>query len=566
MVSHKETTMTNQATRRTPQQVMRLSRLGSFHQSRLSFMRILLRRIQQEQWRFSRPTFSFDSIGVGYAVYAAHTPERTYSLIVFGHDLPAEKRSDRVIADAWDATFTLFDGVPTAADIERLAANVPLQEAGRVSEKELTLSRANRSERIWEAVITALAQGQQPSLSLLKSVGYLMRTTAVYGSGKFGAADYQKNADRPECSAPFQLEMLSVYLVRCYARDLVEYLAHVRGGEQATRLSEDNAQALGIGNSTGLGMAPFLINHPILFNHWIMARENAICSVRNIEHASDTEVACFMQLLQRSIALVNDWHSAHPQQKEKIALLRLDMQRLTQHLTTIDFSEDCPWNRLYQWVEEHLCVEAQELIASLLLEPYGHLVDQLAASLATDNHTHIIDGSMTLADLKSIIRREYDWALAIDWTHPDNIARVWYVSEEKLEPRLGERFSEDIADYEQPLAPARDVGQLYITIEQLPGDGTVADFLFSQPTFRSTIRRIQRLTKHPFAEIRDNTISASMLPIDMLRCKLSFFGATHFDPKSDRWVRISMYQNAPYPHQLQHSNTDYWPYPQTPMS
>jgi len=32
---------------------------------------------------------------------------------------------------------------------------------------------------------------------------------------------------------------------------------------------------LGIGNSTGLGMAPFLINHPQLIQQWILSRECA---------------------------------------------------------------------------------------------------------------------------------------------------------------------------------------------------------------------------------------------------------------------------------------------------
>ena len=33
---------------------------------------------------------------------------------------------------------------------------------------------------------------------------------------------------------------------------------------------------LGVGNSTGLGMAPFLINHPQLLNNWINAKETAL--------------------------------------------------------------------------------------------------------------------------------------------------------------------------------------------------------------------------------------------------------------------------------------------------
>jgi hypothetical protein len=129
--------------RRDPTLVMRLERLGANHQCRLSFIRILTRRMKREKWTFTRPVFEVNEIGVGHAVYTATGPARSYSLVTFAHDLPAEKRSDRVIATAWDATFTLFDGVPTAADIERLSKNVPLQEAGRVSEKEITVARAN---------------------------------------------------------------------------------------------------------------------------------------------------------------------------------------------------------------------------------------------------------------------------------------------------------------------------------------------------------------------------------------------------------------------------------------
>jgi hypothetical protein len=52
-----------------------------------------------------------------------------------------------------------------------------------------------------------------------------------------------------------------------------------------------------------------------------------------------------------------------------------------------------------------------------------------------------------------------------------------------------------------------------------------------------------------------------MVPLDLLRCKLSFFGATRFDPKSDRWLRINMYQYAPYPNELASCRRDNWVYP-----
>ena len=82
-------------------------------------MRALLRNLQNQRWSFERASWDVDSEGVGTAVYCAVGPERTYSLICFAHDLPDDQRSDRVIATAWDATFTLFDGIPESGDIER---------------------------------------------------------------------------------------------------------------------------------------------------------------------------------------------------------------------------------------------------------------------------------------------------------------------------------------------------------------------------------------------------------------------------------------------------------------
>lgn len=547
---------------RPPGQVMRLARMGSSHACRLSFMRVLLRRLARENWRFDRPAWNIDARGVGHAVYTAHGPTRSYSLVAFAHDLPAEQRSDRVIAEAWDATFTLFDGVPDESDIARLAKNVPLQEAGRISEAELSLSRANRSVRLWSHVVDELAAGRQPEQSEIDAVGYLMRTTAVYGSGKFGAADRETIAGRPEFAAPFQVEMLSVYLTRAFVRDLVEHMARARGYEKAVPLDEPLAERLGIGNSTGLGMAPFLINHPVLLNNWIAAREMALARVRALKRVSGAERAIFDEMLARAEISVAQWRSQHPIQLEKLADLTADMKALGDHLDTADLTGDAPWDALYRWAQTTLSLEGQELLVCLMLEPYGPLVDDLAEAMsAGESIARRIDGAMSLGALRLLIEEHYDWALSVDWTARESIARAWYVSEEKLEPRLGERFEEPIEDYEQPLAPGRDAASLWDTLSSWPEDETVGRFLLCHPEHRHILRRVQTIAKASYGEIRDNTIGAGVLPIDMLRCKLAFFGAVHFDPRSDRWVRISMYRGAPYPQTLSLENADFWSYP-----
>ena len=548
---------------RPPQTVMRLKRLGSFHQCRLSFMRVLLRRLARESWQFTRPVFDIDAQGVGRAVYTATGPERSYSLVAFAHDLPDEMRSDRVIAEAWDCTFCLFDGVPDTADLDRLAQNVPLQEAGRISETELSLSRANRSVRLWTHVVEALSAGRQPEMAQIDAVGYLMRTTAVYGSGKFGAADRETIAGRDEVAGPFQVEMLSVYLTRAFVRDLVEHMARTRGGAAAVRMDPLIARRLGIGNSTGLGMAPYIVNHPVLFNNWILAREEAIARVRSLPEASATEAALFRTLLRRSIHSVSLWHSEHPGQIAKLDALRADIDALSAYVAGDDLTRKYPWDRLYLWGEEAMSEEGQEMVASLILEPYPDLVDGLAHCMADSNADAFrIDGGMEVGALRRLIESVFGWALEVDWDAREHCARAWYVSEEKLEPRLGERFEEPIAAYEQPLAPARDAAAAHRALEDWDDSAPVADFVLRHPEHRHAVRRAQMAPLAPYGEIRDNTIGADVLPIDMLRAKLSFFGATHFDPRSDRWVRICMYAGAPYPEDLGPDNADLWVYPE----
>lgn len=547
---------------------MRLARLGSFHQSRLSFMRALLRYLKRTGWTFTRVHWQVDARGVGEAIYRASDGVRAYSLVCYADDLPPEKRTDRVIAERWDATFVLFDGEPSPADIQRLRAHAPRQEAGHYLASELVLARANRSVRMFEYVVDALARGEQPVAEKLSAVGYLMRTTAVYGNGKFGLCDRDPLATRPELAAPFRAELLTVWLIRWFTVDLVEHLAVARGGATACSLHPELRRSLGVGNATGLGMAPFLIHHPALIHHWILARETALARVRAQPTATIATRHQFRQLLTRAQHNVRDWHTADDRQQQRCRRLAQDLARLATHLDARDgevMKKTAPWDALFRWCQVQLEMEAQELCVSLLIEPHGALVDDLCEQMTVDEARYfVIDGGGEVRALAATIRQHYDWALAIDFTEPTECARFWYVSAEKLEPRLGERFEIEGADKEQPLAYGRDIAALYrdlLAYDPPAAAPTLAPFLGQFPQHRHSVRRVQVTSQLPYAEIRDNLLGAAMLPLDLLRCKLSFFGASRFDPKSDRWVRINLYQYAPHPDEFSQQSTDDWSYP-----
>ena len=546
---------------RSPEKVMRLDRMGSSFPTRLSFMRTLIRRMSKENWQFKRTLRKVDKDGYGVSVYSAITPKRTYSLIAFTQEIPADMRTDRVIAEVWDATFSLFDGVPTQEDIDYLAENTPLQEGGRYRPSELVLARANKSLRVFENIISALASGNQPDIELISSVGYLMRTTAVYGSGKFGCADRAKIADRPECRAPFQIELLAVYLIRWFTIDLVEELAKERGGKQAVRLDQNISRFIGVGNSTGLGMAPFLLKHPTLIHNWVVAKETALARVRSIETALPGTLEVFLKSLLQASQHIDEWNVADEVQTARITCLTDEIQSLRMWCEDeSNIFRPYPWNGIYQFVEDNFSLECQEMIVSLIIEPHGSIVDDLADTMSTTTIPKF-KAAMSLAQLKEVVADAYKWATTIDFSLEESQHHFWYYSEDKLEPRFGSKGVDDGVDQEMPLAIGRDVHDLNEVLATTDEDMPIGEFAMNYPQFRHIIRRIQNTFERPYSEVQDNLLSESMRPLDLLRFKLAFFGASKVDPKSDLWTRISMYQGAPLPEQIQDPNHDCWSFP-----
>ena len=542
---------------RKPELVMKLDRLGSFHQSKLSFLRSFIREFKN--WEFTTEKFALDKQGFGHIVYVVNNGQKQYSLICFSNHIEDSERSDRVIATKWDASFVLFDGVPTEEDIERLNDNVPLQEQGRVSEKELCLSRANKSVRVFEHVVDKLSKGEQPNTKLLYDVGYLYRTTAVYGSGKFGLADRIKIQNREELKGPFRLEMMLVYLARQFTFDVVNHVAYSRSPNKAVKLKEDIARNLGIGNSTGLGMAPFIVNHPALLNQWIIAKEKALKAIRSISSVSQKD----KDILQSYLSIIREnikfWKTESDFQKKKNNQLLKDLSIFQKFYSTFPLNKFF-WNSIYEWTEANTQSECCEFIISLMMEVYPDIVEPLSFEMSINEDDYFdIDTSRTIKEVCQLIEDQYTWLLDINFDDKENILNFWYYSKNKQEPRMSDRFTEEGSDLELPLAIARDVSALYDDLKSCNLEKDLGYYLLKNQEYRHILRRVLICEKLPYSEIQDNTISKTLIPVDMLRLKLSFFGATRFDPRSDRWVRITMYQGAPLMREISKSD-DTWSY------
>ena len=520
-------------------------------------MRILLRCMGRERWHVERTHFDLDEAGYGCAIYQVTAPTATYSLIAYSQYLDPADRTDRVIAEAWDATFVLFDGIPDPEDIERLALETPKQEAGRYMSTDLVLSRANKSLRLFNHVVDRLSQGVQPDEGMLIEIGYLMRTTAVYANGKFGLADRMAYADRAALAPPFQAEMLTVYLIRCFTFDLVEHIARRRNTDKAVPLEHAYKRYLGIGNATGLGMAPFLVSHPTLIHKWFFARESALARVRSVSRAKPVEIERFGQVLTRVIRHLHEWNVEDPGQMSRIEVLRREAVELQDWVVDVDMETERPWDNLFERATRAFSLEGQELLVSLLMEPYPQLVDDLECRLSAGPEP-LVDPMMTVEELGRILSQSYHWVRVYDFDMPEVDRYVWYYSEEKLEPRRGERRPEIAMSQEMAVAVARDVRQLWAVLGNWP-DVSVADLLRARPDLRHAVNRVQIAAQHEYAELRDNLVGEDCRPVDILRAKLAYFGASKFDPKSDLWTRITMYQGAPLPEEI--STADDWCFP-----
>jgi len=544
---------------RDPNVIMKLSRLGSFHQSKLSFLRSFLKEFKD--WEYKRDLFNLDEFGYGVAVYSFKKKDRVYSLICFANKLEKNERSDRVIATKWDAAFTLYDGVPTKKDIERLKSEVPKQEVGRLSYKELTLSRANKSVRIFNHVVESLSNGIQPDTNLLSKVGYLYRTTAVYGSGKFGLADRFRIKNREEIYGPFRLEMMLVYLVRQFTFDQVNHVAKNKNPKNAVNLDPEICRNLGIGNSTGLGMAPFIVNHPTLLNNWIYARETALKKIREIKNVRIENSDLFKVCLKRSIKNITSWNTESEYQQNKIKTLLSDLNIFINFIEKkFDFSNEFAFNEIYLWLEKNSGEECIEYIVSMMMEPYDNIINPLINTMSSEEDKYFnIPTNRTVLELRNILEEKYSKILNIDFLKKENNQNFWFISKNKEEPRLADRFMENGSELEQPLAIARDIKKLYDSLSVFKNSLTIDKFLANNSDLRHVVRRAFIIEKFPYSEIQDNTIGKSIVPIDMLRLKLSFFGALKFDPRSNKWLRICMFQGAPLPEQLKNYD-DHWVY------
>ena len=215
---------------------------------------------------------------------------------------------------------------------------------------------------------------------------------------------------------------------------------------------------------------------------------------------------------------------------------------------------------MFEFFVNKISLETEEILQSIFIEPFPELIEDLEKEMGL-REINSVPIEYNVSQLIEIIKENYSWALKIDITHSNENHFFWYTSQAKLEPRLGIREIDDGYERQLPFDIPHQVQKAIKVLEKLPGDMTGSEAMITNPKIRNIIRRVVINKLYPYSEIQNNLVGKDIRPIDILRCKLSFFGASKYDPKSDLWTRITLFQGAPLPNQLHKKNSCEWLFP-----
>ncbi len=538
--------------------VMQPEMLGAARPTRYAFSRTMLRRAQANGWQFSRPRFEMNDTGEGLAVYQVDAEGHTISFIAFTQTLPEDAHTDRVIAERWEICAALVDGAADDTVVEHARQHVTRQEEGRLDPRFLVLTRGNRSVRFFDQLIEDLAAGRQPDPDQVADAGYIMRSTAFYGNGKYGMRSFDGYAPDHPLAASFRAQFLAAFLYRELSYDVVEHCAQVRGGAAAVGFDDRWRRFFGLGNATGLGLVPFFVHHPRLIHAWVGVRELALADVRGMRADAHhrARLRTTLERARRHFATGAD-DDCTPFLSPRALVPVLD--RLIAAWDTVEAQDDA-LDAFYRAVEDDE-PEAIELAVTALIELHEGDDAEIDALLRVDE-SGPIDHELALPAFGQLLDQRFPWLdeLALDDATADEF--WWVISDNTDEPRRTRR---------EALAPAgRDVAiDVALRVHRLRNElatttaTTVAELLDNHPEHRAAVARVFA-SDRTYGEARDNVCAADYLPLQLQRFQLAMYGMENYKPKSTDWLRVTLFQGAPRADEIATAAIDDWTFPARP--
>ncbi|QCS44711.1 hypothetical protein FEJ81_20705 (plasmid) [Natrinema versiforme] len=545
---------------RDPSDLMQPERLSALQQTPLSFTRILTRRMVDEQWEIDLREISVDEEGNGRARYSITTPSHEFSFPIFSQKISEEEKTDRITADTWDMWGFLCEGNPTEEFIDWQFEELPSVRKGRATPEDVLIwTRGNRSSRFFDHIVESLVDGRQPDIDFLAKGGYLIRSSGYYGNGLNGTKVFEAFEQDHPLNEPYLAQMFAAYMWRIFGYDLADAIAKEHDDDAAT-LDYSIRKYLGTGNSSGMGVALFAMNHPKLIHTWLRAREVAVARVKTVE-PTDDDIRKLVEILHRAEV----WFTEGESDSKEFFLSKA---RIADGLNSVRkrierANEISTWTDITSWTEDNFEPEIEEVLYSLLMDIHPDVYEGLKSALITSQKTDIRPG-MTVSRLRSIVTSDYRWTLDIDMSAPGANENFWYRSVNGEEPRLGKKGESEAEEYALPVDIAFQVQQLENELRSFDGADTVADVLFEYPEYRYIVERIQSVHGLPYAEIRGNPLDTDFVPLHLVALVKSFWGIQKTHPANKGWVKGTFFQGAPLPEDLRDGKSSYWLYPPRP--
>ena len=543
---------------RPAEMVMKPASLGAVRMTRFSFSRSMIRRAFTNQWEIKLMVVDFDEFGRGHIIYRILAEEKLFHFVAFTSTIDEALHTDRVIADVWDVTAALVEGEIDNDLLQFLRDEVPKQELSRLDPRVLVLTRGNRSVRFYDYLVERLADGKQPESKKLGDAGYIMRSTAFYGNGKFGMRSFLGFEDQHPLSAPYRAQFLAAWLFREVSYESVEHCAKAKN-PNAVSFNDEWSCFFGLGNATGLGLVPWAMKHPGELNSWIAIRELALSNVRFLKGSNQNK-----QILEEwfdkayqyfsSLGGGDRWPWMGPDSLAKATLLIHDTFR---SLSENDF----PFNDLYLWAEKQ-DIEITELVISILLE-LDDTDDEVIDSLLMVGSQKKANFNTAIADLKKIIEENYLWLNELNLDETEAKHYWWVMSDNAEEPRRAERSVIDPAHREIPIDISLRINKLLGDLHKADERISAGEFLHSFPEHGIAIKRLLD-NSGPYSEPRENVCDFKHLPLNLQRFQLAMYGMDNFSPQSTDWLRVTLFQGAPRVSEIGSKESDKWILPKQP--
>ena len=557
---------------RSPARLMKPAALAAFQPSRMSVARALIARASSGRWSITCTQFDVEISGKGHAHYVIDAEGHRYSFPVFSFEPSASQRTGRIIGRAWDMMAALVEGDMSPADRTELADQLPRLYEGRASRRTLTWARSNRSGRLFNLAVEALAKGHQPPVAELGRTCYLMRNTGIDGNGTFGTKSFLAFGHQHPLRAPLWAQLLSAYMMRVFASDLVVHLARLHGGSATADPHPDLWRFLGVGNGSALGLMHFMNNHPRLIDRWISNRETAIAAARCLAVGQDGEPLILLsRLLDKAITFRRqdraEYEAFAPSGviADGLVKIRMELARLIEQVQA-GAAPSQPLIGFVQSVEGRVHAEAFETLLSLLIELVPDVADSLSAGLVLDEE---LTGrpEMTVAQLRDIIADEYGWVQRLDLVSEAARRYVWYKSRTAEEPRRGPREEIEGA-HNLGLDIPRMIVALEADLAAAPQAQSIAHFLAAHPSHRLMATRVQALAGLPYHSLHANIMAEDFVPAHVTRfLNVGLHGIDKARDFLNRNLRGVLFHGAPTPQDIAAGTADpHWFYPAEPMA